>query len=247
MSNILISGCSFTASNNNHDWPANLIGHTVTNLAYPGAGNKYIADSIINKVSQTSYDLVLVMWSGITRLEFPVADAILFSDYVCKQNINHNWYIMSGGIAGSWQDHQMTTTLFKNIYKFLSDEQLAIMSLGEIIKLQGFLKNKNIKYYFMSYLNYWNQDKRWMSPNCDKSLSNFENLQPLISQIDFSQWIFLNDNKDSIFDLATELNSFIPESKFHPGETANAEWAKIVLNKINEAVLDDKTASGGSD
>jgi hypothetical protein len=70
---IAVSGCSFTYNS----WPNFLDFHwQVTNLAWPGAGNKYIADSIIHATSINTYDLVLVMWSGITRLDFPVTKNI---------------------------------------------------------------------------------------------------------------------------------------------------------------------------
>ena len=226
---VAVSGCSFTYDS----WPNFLSECQVTNLAWPGAGNKYVADSIIHATSINTYDLVLVMWPGITRLDFPVTKNIeLFKDYPFKRKIGNIDYVMSGGIMGSWQEHPLATELFEGNYKVLSENDLILLSLLEIIKLQSILRSKNINYYFMSYVNYWNQPNDWLSKNCDPGINNSNLLTPIVNQIDFTPWIFLNSNKDSIAELAIELNSF-NEDLFHPGDLANKEWAKLVTNRIN--------------
>jgi hypothetical protein len=203
------------------------------NLAWPGAGNKYISDSVIHQCTVNKYDAVLVMWSGLTRLDIPVPTSLrLFDDYDFKRPVGPFNYIMSGGVVGSWQHHPDAIRLFEDTYKFLSTTELVWLSLLEIIKLQGFLKNLGIKYYFMSYINYWNQPQSWLSRNCDPPLGDFIKLKDIVNQIDFSQWIFLNDNRDGIYEIAQQSNLF-EEDNWHPNSVADRHWAKIVSQRIN--------------
>lgn len=230
----LSSGCSFTAGN----WEAEFNNHFLHyDSAYPGAGNRYIADSIIHLTSKNHYDCVAVMWSGLTRLDLPIVNHSYFDGYFNQSIVGHTAantkYVMSGGQVGNWLDNSMAKLLYENIYKFMSFEDLALMSLLEMIKLQGYLKSKNIKYYFMSYINYWNQPKDWYSPNLDRGLNNYPILTDVIDQIDFSHWIFLNDNKDGVYELAQWNNDFLDDN-YHPGVTTQKTWGEFVLDQIKQ-------------
>lgn len=235
----LSSGCSFTAG----CWEEQLNKHFKHyDSAYPGAGNKYIADSIIHLTSQEHYDCVLVMWSGLTRLDTPITNHSYFGNYfnqsLLGQTAANTKYIMSGGQVGNWLNDPMAKLLYENIYKFMSFQDLALMSLLEMVKLQGYLKSKNIKYYFMSYINYWNQSQDWTSPNLDQGLNNYPILNDTIKQIDFDQWIFLNDNKDGVFELAQSNNDFL-DDKYHPGATTQRIWGEFILDRIaKDGLLD---------
>ena len=229
----LSSGCSFTPGG----WEANFNQYTQhKDLAFPGAGNKYIADSIIHYTTQNDYDCVFVMWSGMTRLEIPITNTKYFDNYfnvsVKGHTPGNTRYVMSGGEYGNYLEHPMAKSMFSNIYKFTSYEDLAILSITEIIKLQGYLKSKNIPYYFMSYINYWNQPNDWLSKNCDKGLNNYPELNSIISQIDFESWIFLNDNKDGIFELALESNLLMSDN-YHPNKQAQNLWFDIIQQRLN--------------
>ena len=225
---ILTSGCSFTSGG----WETDLCQHyDIRCLARPSAGNKYIADSIIYHLPKDNYDHVLVMWSGLTRLDLPIKHAEYFNDYIGKLLVGETNYIMSGGEAGNWLYHPMAKTLFSSQYKFMTFEDLAILSLGEIIKLQNFLKGRGMSYHFMTYINYWNQPEDWISKNCDRGLNNYPALNDLIAEIDFDHWIFTNNSKDGIFELATAIDSF-QEDCFHPGEQAHQQWADLVYSNL---------------
>lgn len=225
---ILISGCSFSS---NQMWPYYIKDAQLTSFAYPGAGNKYIADSIISSDIDL-YDMVIVMWSGLTRLDIPVTTDFI-DDYSYKNKINDQYYIMSGGRIGSWQAHQITTMLFKNLYKLLDNENLAMLSLLEIIKTQEFLKSKNKKFIFSSYVNYWNSPKDWTTRNGDFSLRYVDKAKYLIDKIDFDKWLFLNENKDGIYEYAVE-NAYLIGDKFHPSPEASLFWAQKTIEKIKE-------------
>lgn len=227
---ILVSGCSFTEGK----WPHYLanLGY-ITNVAKAGFGNQYISDSIvINHAIDHTFDLTLVMWSGLTRRDAVVENNPLFNDYFFKTE-QQQLYIASGGICGSWGSNKTAIELFNPQYKFTSDEQLIYLSLLDMIKTQRFLETLNKPYYMMSYVNYWNMPVGQRSPNMDIGISQFANLEVLVNMIDFKKWIFLNSNKDGIYELAKQ-NSCLADDNYHPSDEANKEWANIVRERLRK-------------
>lgn len=246
---ILISGCSFTrwpekpGSDKNICWPAYLDPkYSVTNLAEPGAGNQYIANSVIRTISENpgKFRMVLIMWSGVSRLDFltDLSDPdwhALFDSFGFYRRVdscpNDLGYIFSGGQIGPWINHDATKDLFKNMYMVSSDLSLAYQNLMEIVKTQYYLKAKNIPYLFMSYVNYWVHDKRHISPNGDFGVLSHPQLRSLVNDIDFSSWLFANDEKECIYDMAKKRNDYYGD-KFHPGIATHQDWAKLVNQRL---------------
>lgn len=246
-----ISGCSFThwpaepGSERNICWPAHLHHHLssidITNVAEPGAGNRYIADSVVQAICNQpdTYDMILVMWSGVSRLDFltNLTDpdwGDLYDDYGFYRRVdscpNTLGYIFSGGQLGPWFRHAASTPLFREMYKVSDHLSLAYQNLIEIVKCQEFIKSKNIPYKFMSYVNYWN-DQTNLSPNGDFGVYAHPEVSHLIKSIDFENWIFLNDSKDGIYEMAKAADDYHGD-RFHPGITTHQQWAKIVADRL---------------
>lgn len=249
---ILVSGCSFTHwpdtpnSEKNICWPAYLQTHLpdceIKNLAEPGAGNQYITNSIIEEFctnSQGPYDMVLIMWSGVSRLDF-LTDLTnpdwckIYDDYGFYRRVpscpGKLGYIFSGGQLGIWQHHPASVNMFRQMYKTSGSLSLAYHNLLEIIKCQEYLRAKNVPYRFMSYVNYWN-DLESVSPNGDFGVFAFPELFHIIKNIDFSNWVFLNDQRDCIYELA-KANDDYHGDRFHPGISTHQRWAEIVAQSI---------------
>jgi len=231
---LLVSGCSFTASN---FWTLPLkINHTIVkNLAVPSAGNNYIANSIMFE-DLDSYDCAVVMWSGITRLDALVEDISYFSRYSYKKNIDaNNGYICAGSRLGGWngcdRHYNLLKGLFEEQFKTKSDENLATLSLLEIIKLQNFLKVNNKQYLFCTYLNYWKKDKDWKSRDGDFGVNNILGLSKFIKQIDFSNWIF-TEGFDGYYEIAKE-NNFFEKDGHHPNLKAGMIWGNLINERLN--------------
>jgi hypothetical protein len=84
----------------------------------------------------------------------------------------------------------------------------------------------------MSYVNYWTSEEH-VSRNGDFGVLAFPQLRPLINELDFSRWIFTNEQQDGIFELAKEKNDFQPDG-FHPGNQTSKSWADIVSQQVKD-------------
>jgi len=234
---LLVSGCSFTASKY---WTIPLReNHTVKNLAVPAAGNKYIANSIIAE-DIDSYDFVIVMWSGITRLDALVEDVSYYGKYPYKKTIDEkSGYICAGSRLGGWNGNDRAYNLFKSLFeeqfKTMSDENLATLSLLEIIKLQNFLKVNTKQYIFCTYINYWNQSTEWNTRDGDFGINNFPKLNKYVKQIDFSNWVFSDSNKNGYYEIAKEHN-FFEKDGHHPSAPAGILWGELINNRLKEII-----------
>jgi hypothetical protein len=206
-------------------------------VAEAAAGNQYICDSVVRSVLNNKPDKVLVMWSGISRLDYltSLEDSAwnsLFDSYGFYRRLPDNklGWIFSGGQMGTWFKHPVAHKMFYEMYKVSSPLSLANINLMEIIKLQNFLKAKDIPYVFSSYVNYWTSGPN-LSPNGDFGVCDFPELAPLINEIDFSNWLFDGERR-CLYDVAKTMNNFA-EDGFHPGAEAHEYWAKLVSNRID--------------
>jgi hypothetical protein len=246
---ILVSGCSFTQwpdypGGPTSCWPRHLRDlhpdWEIKSLAEAAAGNQYIAHSVVEELLQNpnKYDLVLVMWSGVSRLDYltDITDDAwnqLFDSYGFYRRLPGNklGYIFSGGQMGTWFKNPVAHKLFYEQYKVSSELSLATVNLMEMVKLKNFLDSKKMNYRFMSYVNYWQPDNV-PSFNGDFSVAKYPELNLYINELDFSKFIFLNDNKDTVFDLAQSMNDFMGDG-IHPGTNAHQAWAKFVSDQLS--------------
>ena len=246
---ILISGCSFTQwpaypAGPNVCWPKYLSqlrpNDQITNVAEAAAGNQYISDSIIRKVIEDRPDHVLVMWSGVSRLDYLTsledrAWESLFSNY----GFYRRWpgdklgWIFSGGKMGTWFKHPVAHTVFNELYKISSDTSLGWINLMEIVKTQNFLKAQGIPYHFMSYVNYWSTEP-YVSRNGDFGVLGNKELEPLVNAIDFDPWIFSDSQRNGLYELAKEIKNF-QDDGFHPGPQAYQSCAELIDRCITSA------------
>jgi lysophospholipase L1-like esterase len=56
-------------------------------------------------------------------------------------------------------------------------------------------------------------------------------LKYVINELDFNNWIFRNEQRDGVYELAKELNNFADDG-FHPGSATYKQWAEFVNTKI---------------
>lgn len=242
----LISGCSFTQwpeypGGPNICWPRYFQEQNpqveIKTVAEAAAGNQYIADSVIRNVSEERPDHVIVMWSGVSRLDYltsledPAWDA-LYDSYGFYRRLPGNklGYIFSGGRMGTWFKNPVAHKMFNEMYKVASDTSLGYINLMEIVKTQNFLKAQGIPYHFMSYVNYWN-DRPEVSRNGDFGVMGNRDLAPLVNAIDFDHWIFSDTEKNGLYELSIARNDFQADG-FHPGNATQEAWANIISSRF---------------
>lgn len=139
--NVLItSGCSFTSSTLTLDcassWPGFVRDRCkfdhVVDWSFPGVGNLYIADSIINYVksltdNQKKEAFVIVMWTGLDREE----DTVVSVKQPCLNNTSYQL----------------------RRFNILTKQQQALDSYNHIINTKEYLEKENIPFAFTFYIN----------------------------------------------------------------------------------------------
>ena len=236
--NLVVSGCSFTKTPFENEWALTLVRHFKVhhhvNLAESGAGNFYIADSLQHYLRVNNLNpretLVLVMWSGPSRIDLTVSDEfyrMVQTPY--KASVLGKNYIFSGGELGSWQADLLVRPVFENLYKTKSFAAQAHDTITNIIQTRDFLKNNGYSFWFMSYVNYWQNTPDYVS---DMDLSMGYHTPTLASVSDDANWIWVNDNKDCFYEYA-KARQLLSGDGFHPDEQAHQEFAReFVVPKI---------------
>ena len=217
---------------------AEKLGAELENKGMPGAGNTYIGNALPLAPGQPTPDLVVVMWSGLTRKDVLIdhEDKLLMKTldgygYVRWCGFDTS-YVLSGGITNSWQYHPATKEIFYPLYKISNERSMAAETLLNIISLQNYLKNKKIPYIMSSYVNYWTDAARVCEQ--DFGIKQFKDLEYLVKQIDFDHWVFANDKKDCIYELAAATPNGLEDDKFHPALVTHELWTNILMEKIEK-------------
>lgn len=215
--NVLVNGTSI--SRGDQSWPYCLqqsIGSAnIVNLAQAGAGNTYIHESTVAEVAQRPYDLVLIQWTYVDRVDVRVKDIQQFSDteytslYQSKQNdwpgkiihpINDQDYVQKDWIFGCGYINERKDNslgrIFKEYYASTSFSEHMSASLIKIISLQNTLKALGIPYLFIEY--------RPMT-----QFDRFEELYKLIDWDNFSKTNYLFDIAKAQGKLDDTLHPFI--------------------------------------
>ena len=152
----LIVGCSFC---NNLIWDSYAgkidwkLHPDIRISAAPGSGNESIAARLLYECSLTQYDRVVVLWSGINRIDVSISTQLNASLEYCDftTDIGRTTWYHSGGITGSWTDTKfrfpnVIRELIKTQYLDFTNEYLSDRTFRSIITVQSFLSTQNISY-----------------------------------------------------------------------------------------------------
>ena len=254
--NFLANGCSFTEYVEHPDCPDGMHKTWATflaeqlavenhiNLASSGAGNDYICQSTVNYLENADLDpaetLVIVMWSGVARMDFPMNQDwyqhFKFGEHtVCKTDGISRW-ISSGGEDGRWNGKNSVKSIFNSVYKINDPVDHCMKSLRYFVMLESYLKSRGYKFLFTSYINYWRDDlpyyeiknntpsenKLTVDPNIGYHCKDY----PILKKFDFSNWFFINDQQDTVCEFA---HSRYPRGDWHPSYDAHREFAEEIV------------------
>lgn len=238
---ILVNGCSFCQGQN--AWPNHLKTidqQNVVNLSCSSAGNTYIHEATIKTLSQMSFEMVLIMWSGLSRVDIKVENIDQFNGswYTSKFASRHNdWpskivlpindqdFVDNDWVFGLGEQNKdavvSRSKLFNGIYKHLNIQQFIFHFLIKLISLQNTLKILNLPYIFMFYQPYQSQ------------LTIFPELCKLID------WdnVYLEKN---IWKIATDNNDL--DSTGHPQISTHKKWAMVMDELISKKLMKDSHA-----
>ena len=227
---LLVNGCSF--SRGPGSWPYFLSGYDVINLAQAGAGNTYIHETTIAELTKRSYDFVIVMWSGLHRIDLKVADINMFSQSTCTSQYQHqqnDWpekiiipvndqdYVEKDWVFGGGpikNDTLLLDTLVKQVYKYVDESQFVYGCLIKMISLQHVLKQMQIPYLFTFYQDY------------EETLKMYPSLYNALDQTRIY-------NKENIYNI-TKKNKCFADDNCHPGLPAHQAWASLIQPRIDE-------------
>jgi len=249
--NFVANGCSFTEYSNHPEqiiktWATYLAEELAVdnhvNLASSGAGNDYICHSTINYLEAAELDpketLVIVMWSSPSRIDVPMGrdwyEHIKFNEYSCCKTDQTSYWISSGGTGGGWQDKSISRSIFNNLYKIIDLQGLFMNSLRNFILLESYLKQRGYKFLFTSFINYWNtQEKNYVLHRGEYNLGYFCKHRPIFKNFDFSNWFFVNDNRDTICEFSWD--PVLSKGDLHPRDEMHQRFAReIALPRVQQ-------------
>jgi hypothetical protein len=245
MKRVLISGCSFTENFIHFDpmhwtydaFPTN--DYEITNVARGGAGNNYIASSILSNIDLNNKpDYVFVLWSGIRRIDMPfpsgTSDAKFKNYPFCAVNnecSSVDYFFTGQNIAmlegGTRRHFDVKLGIFEEIADIYytnenSDKFCNQLSLSAISSVTNFLDNHNINYNFSFIYGIHN---RYLDRQPSLGLIDTKNKQ--YAHINWDRYIDIPP-----FDYGIKHN-LISDDRFHLTDNGMRQWARLIKKEIN--------------
>jgi hypothetical protein len=238
MSQTLLVGCSFLERLNfrlsNDDYHVNAKKYTV--LASAGSGNQALAARTIYEVSQKKYDQVVVLWSGINRLDFPVSEELnrAYPEnkpgyWVARCHIGSQVWFHSGGMLGLGTNDLTTTP--EPIKKFFQTQYLGTesgskylteLSLLSILSTQAVLDKAKIPYQ-MGFI--YDTQRSILGEQQEHSHGMMYKDTPLCNAVDWTKFTRF----ESPYEWAKRV-SRLEQDNYHPTRNAIIDWFKLAMN-----------------
>ena len=233
---LLTFGCSFTDNDNekmvngkyiepHNTWPVELARLTNTNpicKGMGGVGNYYITNRIYETIDTTKYNknnsVVIVMWSGIDRVDKAVSRNEFYYFDKFNDNMKDSW-LHSGGVKG-FDNTKTKDRYWYNYYKtYHTEEDSYLQTLQHIIGVQEFLSNHKIPYMFLTYKDIFTDKHRKY-----KRAKNLEN------QVNWDKFHFPNGEFGGEYEWVRDNNLTWAEDKQHPSSESHRKFAEYLYN-----------------
>jgi len=191
----------------------------------PGAGNQAIAARALHQINTVDYDEVLVLWSGVNRLDMPVShdlhQVLEYKFFDIVENIV--WYHSGGNANGGQSSHapKMVKKYFDTLYSAATNAYLSQLTLVNILTVQQCLQLKNIPYK-MSFI----YDITDQSIHCQEGSHGF--LTPMCSLFNTVDWSAFA--KVPPWNWAKDSGKLQPANDYYPTEAAFLQWFKEQLD-----------------
>lgn len=224
----LIVGCSFVSRLNYRfetDLPVN--GQKYQVLDNSGASNTALAACVLKAVSEQKYDQVIVLWSGVNRLDQQLSSSLgITNQSMLSQTGNIFWH-HSGGKVGSGLSAASPKVL-KNIlheqyvHTEVNPTYLSELTLLSIASAQGVLVKQGIPYKMGFIYNAYKPDVK--DPN-EHSLGKLDRSSSFTNLID---WYSFTQHQPP-YEWAKKHNK-LESDQFHPTRNAMIEWFKLAFD-----------------
>ena len=259
---LITSGCSFS-ERMAKNWPKFLSEDaelSLINVAAPSAGNTWISKSAIYSAHQllkTEIDpsdiLIIVMWSGIDRVDsFVSTDSLNFNDLITSlpsgpNPVNFLDTPLEGWISNT-TDGYLLGSISANFNKYisefkkslimdhLSEEALAIESYENFLKLQWFCQSNHIKLINLTYMDIMHYPSTPLitRPAAKLTKDYYRNVEPLHEMIDFTNWLFWK-NTQGLYEYTKQNNLPFADDQQHPHLIAHRHYVdNYLLPKLKE-------------
>jgi hypothetical protein len=230
----LIVGCSFCRKLD-YQFPDQWqIDPSIVVRATSGTGNQAIAARVFYECSRNDYDRVVVVWTGINRLDtvitrelhdtYPGAWEANPAYSFCTPLEGSVWY-HSGGRAGSWTWDKTCPSdirqIFKTQYLGADSRYLTDNSLISVTNVQGFLEKMNIDYQ-MSFI--YNPFDDYSQTPHEHYFGTIDKNSPYYRLVDWSK--IKIDNTP--FEWASQ-HSILESDQLHPTRDAMREWIDLTF------------------
>jgi len=245
MNPTLIVGCSFAGIAAGYSHPAPIVNlerfHFFGDAA---AGNRAIAARLRHQLPRGKYDHVLVMWSGINRIDIPIEKIVheKLPDTYPYVSVLEDWaWYLSGGMGSSWQsdDHCpiQVKSQFREQYVNQTSRSATDSTLAAILETQELLNSRDVN-YSMCFIYDVHQsyeevvDKvtntrrrnigtdrwpRWLA--LEHCLGKIDTTSTLYSMVDWTKFTV----PVPPYEYCAERN-LLQIDKFHPTSFGMAEW-----------------------
>jgi hypothetical protein len=231
----LIVGCSFCSTlgeQQPNQWTLN---NNITVAATSGTGNQAMAARVLYECAENSYDRVIVIWTGINRLDTVITRALHETypgawegrpDYSFCTPIKGSVWYHAGGQAGSWTWDKTCPAdirqIFKTQYLGADARYMSDISLSNIAYTQSFLEKQKINYQ-MSFiynplLDYCNTPHEHHFGTIDQSSSYYK----------LVDWDKIKINNTAFEWAKTEPNALEPD-QLHPTRDAMKKWIDLTF------------------
>lgn len=246
---LVINGCSFTCDTGPNSWTwASALheqypGLSYHNLAASAAGNDYICDSTINFLEQNDFDpdttLVLVMWSGTGRKDLKISGEWWYhlkQKYrLCPLVNDEHYYLSSGGLTNSWTTNRTTKKIFDWLYRLSDPNTLCQQNLMNFMNLENYLQVRKYQYRFTSFVNYWHPAQQSNFLYGDYSIGYFCKDHALLKNYNFSNWFFVNENRDCLAEFAQDHNGLSHTN--HPTRCEHGKFCQQIVLPVIQDLL----------
>lgn len=231
----LIVGCSFCSTlgeQRNNQWQ---LAPDIVVKSTSGTGNQALAARTAYECSRNSYDQVIVIWTGINRLD-TVITRKLHETYLgawegnpaysfCTPLEGSVWY-HSGGQAGSWTWDKNCPSdirqIFKTQYLGADSRYLTDNSLRALVYTQSFLEKLNIEYQ-MSFI--YDPFADYSQTSHEHYFGTIDKVSPYYNLIDWTKIQI----ETTAFEWAKQKPERLEPDQLHPTRDAMREWIDLTF------------------